>query len=233
MVSEVTSADTWCMPIVAVSVFLVILAFSWVWSVVEFSHSMGDAKVPPRRIAVGTELGINGSKKLEMLWQDWQDWQDALNPNAELVHADLVYPKFLLLQLRGAANERTVCESLPRCTKLPQAAFSTVMTDYKTLSNAEEFEKLPVPKTRCHFVVSGKWRVHIYVNPTLHVYQVCCRHVEVMSFPWRPDIETAWSKVRRLVGKLVAMRAVTDHKRRQRQEAVELAMYRAWRPGSY
>lgn len=223
MVSEVTSADTWCMPIVAVSVFLAILAFSWVWSVVEFSHS--DAKVPPRR-TVGKELGMNGSKKLEMLWQDWQD---ALNPNAKLVHADLVYPKFLLLQLRGAADEWTVCESLPRCTKLPQPAFSTVMTGCKRLSNAEELEKLPVPKTRCHFVVSGKWRVHIYVNPTLHVYQVHCRHVEVMSFPWRPDIETAWSKVRRLVGKLVAMRAV----RGQRQEVVELAMYRAWRPGSY
>eukprot|EP00438_Fugacium_kawagutii_P009400 Skav231306 [mRNA] locus=scaffold161:327355:328047:- [translate_table: standard] len=229
--SEV-SADTWCMPIVAVSVFLAILAFSWVWSVVEFSS---EAKVPPRG-TVGKELGRNGMngmpgmqpKKPEMLWQN------ASNTNAELVHADLVYPKFKLLQLRGSASERTAFESLPRCTKLPQSAFSAVMTmGCKKLSNAEEFEKLPVPKTRSHFVVSGNWPVHIYVNPTLHVYQVSRRHVEVMSIPWRPDIETAWSQVRRLVGKLLAMRAVTDNKRGQRQEVVELGMYRAWRAGSY
>ena len=204
---EVSAADIWCMPIAAVSVLLVILALSWICSAVEsLSHDTSRGHVVFSKTSCEVSPTETERSQVQQHVVKRNDFTDSF-----------VYPKCLLLQLRGAVYERTVCPNLPHCSKLP--TFSTVSPvtkgpkvskGLKELGQAGH-EKLP-PKIQDSFV-SGKWQLHdgICRHPVLHLHQ---NQGKVKPWPWHGDADT-WSK------KNWEARAKADSGRR----AIERALY--------
>lgn len=215
---EVSAADIWCMPITAVSVLLVILAISWICSAVEsMSHDTSRGQVAFSKTSCEVSPTQTERARVQQHVVKQNDFTDSF-----------VYPKCLLLQLRGAAREKTVCPNLPHCSKLP--AFSTVSSVTKGPKVSKGLKELGPPghedeqlPPKIQNGVSGKWQVHDgicrHVHPVLHLHQ---SQVKVRPWPWHRDAET-WSK------KSWEARAKPDSGQRR---AIERALYSAWRPGS-
>lgn len=213
---EVSAADIWCMPIAAVSVLLAILALSWICSAVEsLSHDTSRGHMAFSKTSCEVSPTQTERSQVQQHVVKRNDFTDSF-----------VYPKCLLLQLRGAACERTVCPNLPHCSKLP--AFSTVSPVTKCPKVSKGLKKLGQsgheelpPKIR-DAQDAGKWQVHDgcqHVNSVPHLRQSL--GVKVRPWPWHCDAET-WSKS-------WEARARPDSGQRR---AIERALYSAWRPGS-
>ena len=146
--TEVSTLDIWCMPITGLSVFLGILAISWICSAVEL---MSTSRHATCRTEVNSTDGF-------------------------------VYPKCLLLQLRGV--ERTVCPNLPHCLKLGSFSFTAVKSHKELGENGK-------PKARNHFVPSWVSRApKRQVDPVLSLHGIQGQ-VNIPS-----HLDETWSKRR-------------------------------------